>query len=102
MITLLIDALIAAVKLIDRGLSAVENRVSPADPPPVVADAQQPTGAGSWQIAGAGGQPRDTSEVLHHAARELTHIYGNRMPAVICGLVAELRDHEAQLRAVGC
>ena len=117
MTTLLIDALIAIVKLTDRGLSAVENvwlRVN--SPEPVVAT--QPTGAGSGcaASAGPGGHPdpqwrssvgtwtipdRATSSVLYAAVAQLTWAFQGNTPAVVRDLQAEMRDRAAQFSAVG-
>ena len=98
MITLLLDGLIAIVKTIDRGLSAVENVRLRVSPRPV--DDARP--AGGVAASAPGGHPiRTTSEVLSHAANELTWFHSGFPPAVIRDLIAELRDRAADLAAVG-
>ena len=102
MTTLLMDGLIAAVKLIDRGLTAVEKnaRLRWNSPLPV-ADAQ-PAGAGASAASGPGGHPiRLTSELLTHAVRELDYAFPAKTPAIVRDLMAEMRLRAAEFAAVG-
>jgi hypothetical protein len=101
-ITLLIDGLIAAVKICDRGMTAVEQGVRLRFPPRAVDDAQ-PAGAGTPpSAAGTGGHPiRSTSELLTNAVTELDFAYPGAKHAVIWALQAELADRAAQFKAVG-
>jgi hypothetical protein len=108
---LLIDGLIALVKITDRGMTAVEQSVRRRFPPRTVDDAQ-PAGAGTPpSAAGTGGHPvRDTSELLSISAGFVrSYMFsvsanGSSSEAFVReleGFVAELRDRAAQLRAVG-
>lgn len=96
MITLLIDALIALTKTIDRGLTAVENVLRFRPNPPGPSDGEAPpAGAGCTVAAsaGSGGHPdRPTSTLLRHAAQELRAVYGDRQPAVVSELISECFD----------
>lgn len=98
MITLLIDGLIALVKITDRGLTALEN-VRRQEPPLPVDDAQ-PAGADDPQpvsAAGTGGHPiYRTSDLLHGAAVRLS--FRGDLPQ---NFIAELQDRAAQFRACG-
>lgn len=95
MIPLAVDGFIALVKFLDRGLSAVEDVCR--RPSPRVVDGARP--AAGPPPAGGGHSPRTTSQVLGHAARELDFAFPGGQPAVIRELIAELRDHAAQLAA---
>jgi hypothetical protein len=107
---LLFDGLIALVKTLDRGMTAVEQSVRRRFPPRTVDDAQ-PAGAGTPpSAAGTGGHPvRDTSELLSISAGFVrSYMFsisasGSSEAFVreLEGFVAELRDRAAQLRAVG-
>ena len=104
-ITLLLDGLIAAVKICDRGMTAVEQGVRRRFPPRAVDDAQ-PAGAGTpSRAAGTGGHPiRSTSELLTQAHDVIVDIFeldknGGYGPCFL--LVRELRDRAAQFKAVG-
>jgi hypothetical protein len=100
-ITLFIDGLIAAVKICDRGMTAVEQGVRRRFPPRTVDDAQ-PAGADSVSANGTGGHPiRSTSELLTNAVTELDFAYPNGKHDVIWVLQAELTDRAAQFKAVG-
>jgi hypothetical protein len=101
-ITLLLDGLIAAVKICDRGMTAVEQGVRHRFPPRAVDDVQ-PAGAGTPpSAAGTGGHPiRSTSELLTNAVTELDFAYPNGKHALIWVLQAELTDRAAQFKAVG-
>ncbi len=105
MTVLLIDALIALTKLVDRGLTAVEQSVRLRATPPGPVDDAQPAGAArgcAASDAGPGGHPiRSTSQLLNSAAAELTFQYGERMPAVIRDLRDDLKDRAADLAAAG-
>ena len=102
MIELIVDAMIAAVVLTDRGLTAVEKNVRQLRPfPPAVADDVRPAGAGTPQSSTGGHPIRSTSALLGNAAIELDYAYPNNLPAIISVLIAELRDRAAHLRAVG-
>lgn len=105
---LVIDALIAIVKLTDRGLSAAENvlrfRPSPLGPsdgeaPPAGVDSA--VAASAHDSGGHPGEP--TSELLTEAAAEIQNLgqmaYSTRQPWIE-GFAAELRDRAAQFRAV--
>ncbi len=102
MITLLIDGLIAAVKICDRGMTAVEQGVRLRFPPRAVDDAQ-PAGAGTPpSAAGTGGHPiRSTSALLYEAEGQLGWLCQGNPPAVIRTLRDELRDRAANLAACG-
>lgn len=103
MTVLLVDALIALIKLTDRAFTAVENVLRVQSSPRTV-DAGAPlAGAGAASAAaGPGEHPvRSTSELLHHAARELDYAYPAKLPAIIRDLQFELRDRAANLRACG-
>ena len=110
MTILLIDGLIALVKSLDRGMTAVEQSVRRRFPPRTVDDAQ-PAGAGTPpSAAGTGGHPvRDTSELLSISAGFVrSYMFsisasGSSEAFVreLEGFVKELRDRAAQLRAVG-
>lgn len=120
MTALIVDALIALTRLVDRGCVAVEMNVRHRATPQPVADAQ-PAGAGvslPASATGAGGHPtRNTSDVLTEAAVRLENAYcliqamqesGARIPAWALGIPAateaiapELRDHAAQLAIHG-
>lgn len=103
MTTLFFDALIALLKLTDRGLTAVEHVRRQASPPPD-ADAQ-PAGADDHppvSATGAGGHPiRNTSELLGAAAAQLILLYEDRAPAVVRELQFDLIDRAAQFKAAG-
>lgn len=102
MIDLLIDGLIALVKLSDRGIAAVENVCR--QPTPRAAADTQPADAGSFPASapGVGGHPiYSTSELLGCAAGQLAWVYEDRAPAVVRELQAELIDRAAQFRAAG-
>ena len=100
MITLFFDGLTAAVKTLDRLLTAVDGR-RPGGPPPV--DDAQPAGAGPRP--GTGGHPiRSTSELLTHAHDVIVDIFdldknGGYGPCFM--LVRDLADRAAQLQAEG-
>ena len=126
MITLFFDGLTAAVKTLDRLLTAVDGR-RPGGPPPV--DDAQPAGAcrgamppaarlgvprvdpqTRWRPSlgdadprlGAGGHPiRSTSELLFNAVTELDFAYPGPQHAVIVHFKYELADRAAQLQAEG-
>lgn len=107
MITLAIDALIAIVKTIDRGLSAVENvrRFRPIPPRAVDGEAQPAGAARNAASAGPGGHPDEpTSELLTEAAAEIQNLgqmaYSTRQPWIE-GFAAELRDRAATFAAHG-
>jgi len=96
-ITLLLDGLIALVKTIDRGLSAVENVRRQASPRPD-ADAQ-PAAGGDFTVSAAtgGGHPVwSTSQLLYSAALRLQYLGDDPN-----GLTPELRDRAADLAAQG-
>jgi hypothetical protein len=96
-ITLFFDGLTAAVKTLDRLLTAVDGR-RPGGPPPV--DDAQPAGADPR--LGAGGHPiRSTSELLFNAVTELDFAYPGPQHAVIVHFKYELADRAAQLQAEG-
>jgi hypothetical protein len=96
-ITLFFDGLTAAVKTLDRLLTAVDGR-RPGGPPPV--DDAQPAGADPR--LGAGGHPiRSTSELLFNAVSELDYAYPGNKHAVIVHLQHDLADRAAQLQAEG-
>ena len=103
MTILLFDGLIALVKSLDRGMTAVEQSVRRRFPPRTVDDAQKPAGAGTPpSAAGTGGHPiRSTSELLTSAVTELDFAYPGAKHAVIWVLQAELTDRAAQFKAVG-
>lgn len=96
MTKLLVDALIALVKTVDR---LFPERVSPADSPPVVADAP-PAGADASAASGPGGHPEQetTSSLLLRAAWliELDRDFPHE-PNITTGL----RDRAAQFAAIG-
>ena len=97
MITLLLDGLIALVKTIDRGLSAVENVRLRATPQPVVV--AQPAAGGDFTVSAAtgGGRPVwSTSTLLYSAALRLQYLGDDPN-----GLTPELRDRAADLAAAG-
>jgi hypothetical protein len=98
--TLLIDALIALVKLVDRGMSVVEKNVRLRADCPVVDAHPAGVGRGSAASANPGGDP--TSELLTDAAVEIQNLgrmaYSTPQPW-IDGFAAELRDRAAQFRA---
>ena len=97
MIALFFDGLTAAVKTLDRLLTAADGR-RPGGPPPV--DDAQPAGAGPRP--GAGGHPiRSTSELLFNAVTELDFAYPGPQHAVIVHFKYELADRAAQLQAEG-
>lgn len=104
MINLLIDALIALTKIVDRGITAVKKNVRLRATSPGPVDGAQPAGAGAAfaSAAGTGGHPvRSTSALLASAAAELTFTFGDRMPAIIRDLRDDLRDRAANLAAEG-
>jgi hypothetical protein len=104
MTVLLVDALIALIKMTDRGLTAVENVFRRQPTPRAVDGETRPAGAGTQpaQAAGTGGHPvRNTSELLGNAAAQLVWVYEDRAPAVVRELVDDLIDRAAQLRAEG-
>ena len=97
MITLFFDGLTAAVKTLDRLLTAVDGR-RPGGPPPV----DDATPAGADPRLGAGGHPiRSTSELLFNAVTELDFAYPGPQHAVIVHFKYELADRAAQLQAEG-
>ena len=97
MITLFSDGLTAAVKTLDRLLTAVDGR-RPGGPPPV----DDATLAGADPRLGAGGHPiRSTSELLFNAVTELDFAYPGPQHAVIVHFKYELADRAAQLQAEG-
>ena len=97
MISLFFDGLTAAVKTLDRLLTAVDGR-RPGGPLPV--DDAQPAGTGPRP--GAGGHPiRSTSELLFNAVSELDYAYPGNKHAVIVHFKYELADRAAQLQAEG-
>ena len=97
MITLFFDGLTAAVKTLDRLLTAVDGR-RPGGPPPV----DDATPAGADPRLGAGGHPiRSTSELLFNAVTELDFAYPGPQHAVIVHFKYELVDRAAQLQAEG-
>lgn len=107
MITLLIDGLIAAVKTIDRGLSAVEKNARFRATPPVTVETRTPTGAGCGcaASAGPGGHPfyRTTSALLEEAATTVDALGSHKTNLagwLLDGLVDELRDRAAQFAAI--
>ncbi len=110
MTILLFDGLIALVKTLDRGMTAVEQGVRRRFPPRTVDDAQ-PAGAGTPpSAAGTGGHPvRDTSELLSISAGFVrSYMFsisasGSSEAFVreLEGFVKELRDRAAQLRVAG-
>jgi hypothetical protein len=96
-ITLFFDGLTAAVKTLDRLLTAADGR-RPGGPPPV--DDATPAGAGPRP--GAGGHPiRSTSELLWNAVSELDFAYPGPKHAVIVHLQHDLADRAASFAAVG-
>ncbi len=101
-ITLLIDGLIAVVKICDRGMTAVEQGVRHRDSPLPVDDVQ-PAGAGTPpSAAGTGGHPiRSTSALLYEAEGQLGWLCQGNPSAVIRTLRDELRDRAANLAACG-
>ncbi len=104
MTVLLIDALIALTKIVDRGITAVKKNVRLRATSPGPVDGAQPAGAGAAcaSATGAGGHPiRSTSQLLNSAAAELNFQYGERMPAVIRDLRDDLKDRAAQYAALG-
>lgn len=108
MTVLLIDALIALTKLVDRGLTAVEQNVRlRATPPGPVVGAQSAGAARGCAAsdAGPGGHPIEpTSELLTEAAAEIQNLgqmaYSMRQPWIE-GFAAELRDRAATFAAHG-
>ena len=97
MIALFFDGLTAAVKTLDRLLTAADGR-RPGGPPPV----DDATPAGADPRLGAGGHPiRSTSELLWNAVSELDFAYPGPKHAVIVHLTHELSDRAAQLQAEG-
>lgn len=113
MTVLIVDALIALIKMTDRGLTAAENVFRRQPTPRAVDGETRPAGAGIQpaQAAGTGGHPvRDTSELLSISAGFVrSYMFslsanGSSSEAFVReleGFVAELRDRAAQLRAVG-
>lgn len=102
MITLLIDGLVAAVKLLDRAFTAVENVRLRSNSPRAVVDAP-PTGEGCDCAVSAdpGGHPdRSTSQILNAAAAQLVWAYNGVSPAIVRDLLAEMRDRAAQFAAL--
>ena len=109
MITLLIDGLIAAVKICDRGMTAVEQGVRLRFPPRAVDDAQ-PAGAGTPpSAAGTGGHLiRSTSELLETASSyvaayrgAVVHVAHGPFLELVDELVDELKDRAAIFAAHG-
>lgn len=126
MITLAVDALIAIVKLTDRGLSAIEKNVHHLrahSPEPVAGDAQA-AGAGDSPVsaAGTGGHPEQppsvgfdyqshddddrplTSDLLEFAAEELLALAQRVWPTpqpFIEAFSAELRERAQELVSQG-
>lgn len=69
--------------------------------PPVVGSAR-PAGAASPPTPAPAGIPvRATSDLLNHAAGELHHVYGGKVPAVVASLQSELRLRAAEFAAIG-
>jgi hypothetical protein len=107
-ITLLIDGLIAVVKIFDRGMTAVEQSVRHRESPPPVVDAQ-PAGAGSVSANGTGGHPhRSTSDLLETASSYVAayrgavlHVAHGPFLELVDELVDELKDRAAQFAAHG-
>ena len=101
MITLFFDGLTAAVKTLDRLLTAAEGARRPVGPPTV--DDARPAGTGPRP--GVGGHPiRSTSELLTHAHDVIVDIFdldknGGYGPCFM--LVRDLADRAAQLQAEG-
>ena len=109
MITLLLDGLIALVKICDRGMTAVEQGVRRRFPPRAVDDAQ-PAGAGTPpSAAGTGGHPiRSTSELLETASSyvaayrgAVVHVAHGPFLELVDELVDELKDRAAIFAAHG-
>jgi hypothetical protein len=109
-ITLLIDGLIAVVKICDRALTAVEQGVRHRVAPRPVVDAQ-PAGAGDSPVSATGtsGHPhRSTSELLDTAAGYMRayrlavmHVTHGPFLQLVDELVDELKDRAAQFSAIG-
>lgn len=100
MITLIFDAVIAAIKLVDRGCAAVEQNVRHRATPQPVADAQ-PAGAGvslPASATGTGGHPDLPTSWLLEQAEDLLG-YGDQNNTVRT-VRAQLRDRAAYFRAV--
>ena len=98
MITLFFDGLTAAVKTLDRLLTAAEGARRPVSP--LTVDDAQPAGTGPRP--GVGGHPiRATSELLFNAVSELDFAYPGPKHAVIVHLQHDLADRAAQLQAEG-
>ena len=109
MTILLIDGLIALVKSLDRGMTAVEQSVRRRFPPRTVDDAQ-PAGAGTPpSAAGTGGHPiRSTSELLETASSyvaayrgAVVHVAHGPFLELVDELVDELKDRAAVFAAHG-
>ena len=106
MINLLIDGMIAVLKVTDRAFTAVENVLHFRPTPRAVDGGARPAGAGAASAAaGTGGHPiRATSELLDHARYVIVDIFELDKTDGIgpcCLLVRDLADRAAQFRAVG-
>ena len=104
MTVLLIDALIALTKTIDRGLAVVEKNVRRH--PTLRGDVDaRPAGADASATAGTGGHPiRATSELLEHARYVIVDIFELDKTDGIgpcCLLVRDLADRAAEFKAIG-
>ena len=108
MTTLLIDGVIALIKMTDRGLTAVENVFRRQPTPRAVDGETRPAGAGIQpaQAAGTGGHHpiRSTSELLEHARYVIVDIFELDKTDGIgpcCLLVRDLADRAAEFKAIG-
>ena len=107
MTTLLIDGVVALIKMTDRGLTAVENVFRRQPTPRAVDGETRPAGAGTQpaQAAGTGGHPiRSTSELLEHARYVIVDIFEldkNDGIGPCCVLGRDLANRAAQFRAEG-
>ena len=106
MINLLIDGMIAVLKVTDRAFTAVENVLHFRPAPRAVDGGARPAGAGAASAAaGTGGHPiRATSELLDHARYVIVDIFeldknGGLGPC--CLLVRDLADRAAEFKAIG-
>ncbi len=101
MITLLLDGLIAVVKLVDRGVSVVEKNVRRRLPPAAAQPAAGHPPAGHSRDV-------DTSELLTTSARYIhafrntvTHTANGPFLVALDEHVTILRDRAAQFAAIG-
>ena len=86
MTALIFDALVALLKVADRGLTAAENVLRRRPTPRAVDGGAPPSGAGAPSAAGTGGHPvRTTSELLGSAVLQLMWVYEDKAPAVGAG-----------------